>query len=76
MKLADTYTNLCFIALLLSTYFQQPNVPIPLYILIVSLVSMGLYVLMKAILLVVFVVFTLTRLGILEKAVPQRQRTH
>jgi hypothetical protein len=75
MKLVDTYTNMCFIALLINSYFAINTVQasedsilspssnedgglktfsskvtakaIPIYILIVSLLSVGLYLITK-----------------------------
>jgi hypothetical protein len=75
MKLVDTYTNMCFIALLINNYFAINTVhasedsilststnedgglkifsskvtakAIPIYILIISLLSIGLYLITK-----------------------------
>ena len=66
MKLIDTYTNFCFIAILVNTMLSVPNVKLPLYLVIVSLVSIGLYIVAKIVLMVFFLVFTFTKLTILE----------
>jgi hypothetical protein len=75
MKLVDTYTNMCFIALLINNYFAINTVQagedsilststnedgglktfsskvaakaVPIYILIISLLSVGLYLIIK-----------------------------
>ena len=67
MKLIDTYTSFCFIAILVNTMLSVPNVKLPLYLVIVSLVSIGLYIVAKIVLMIFFLVFTFTKLTILER---------
>lgn len=71
MKLADTYTNMCFIAILINIFIKHLQdkdshrdkddplpTEIPLYMFIVSLASAGVYVLSKIGLLIYLMIFT------------------
>jgi hypothetical protein len=47
MKLADTYTNLCFIALVIHISAKEEGLPI--YIVIISSIAMGMYVMLRSV---------------------------
>ena len=52
MKLIDTYTNLCFFALVL---YQRDH--IPLYMFLITTIALALYILLKFILTCLFIAF-------------------
>lgn len=59
IKLIDTYTNLCFLSLLLTLSSQ-----IPTYFLIVTLISLGSYLLLKISLIFHFLYQTVAKLTV------------
>jgi hypothetical protein len=104
MKLVDTYTNMCFVAILVNTQIHRLNggggvdhlgeqeagsgasissgtaglaleVNLPMYMLIVSLVSMGIYMLFKAVATIFLIVFTCVKLrSFNQRSASKKQR--
>lgn len=78
MKLADTYTNLCFVALIVNTYAHwnvegASSQRLPLYMVIITLASMGIYIIGKAVLVIYFIVFTIRNVASTSDAINNKE---
>lgn len=78
MKLADTYTNLCFLALVINvsaSRFDTQGEVLPIYIVVIAFIAMAIYILGKITSMIYFIWYVVRKVASTEinKAKDQQQ---